>query len=210
MSSRRSTAVSPIPGPAAVVVPISAMQRLLLASLAAFSLVSLSACGHPWRVVRASGPPSALVGQTSIGVSFDWSRASLGGRSEAEWLATQPAEDQASYNEVRERLMGIFVDALSRELGGVTVQPSTGQEAVQLVVQPLVLEMGFYRFVMAMDSQLDSALVWGVGGQVTDEITVRTRVTANLTNPAIIGRMNDCATRTARLAAAFFRDAQRR
>ena len=50
--------------------------------------------------------------------------------------------------------------------------------------------------------------MWSVGGQATDEVTLQTRITANLYNPSILGRMNDAATRTARIAAQFWRRAQ--
>ena len=183
-------------------------RRYALSTVALLSFALLAGCAPPWRVIRQSGVPSPLRGQASIGVSFEWARASLGGRSEQDWLATQPPEDQASYMEVRNALMSTFVSELAQELPGVMVQPSTGQETVQLSVQPLLLEMGFYRVVIAQDSRLDSALVWSVGGQATDEVTLQTRITANLYNPSILGRMNDAATRTARIAAQFWRHAQ--
>lgn len=180
------------------------------ALLAAIALFVLTACGPPWKVVRQSGPPSALAGQTVIGVSFDWSRAILGGQPEQMWLAGQPPDDQAAYMEVRTALMQTFMLELTSQLSarGVTVVPSTGAEPVQLVVQPLMLEMGFYRFMVNMDSRLDSALVWQVGGQETDHIEIRTTQVANMQNAAILGRMNACALRSARLAAEFYRRAQ--
>jgi len=185
-------------------------QTRFLTFLAAASLFLLTACGPPWRVIRQSGPPSALAGQPVIGVSFDWSRAVLGGQPEQIWLAGQPPADQQSYMEVRNAIMQTFMMELSNQLQprGITVVPSTGAEPVQLVVMPLTLEMGFYRFVMAMDSRLDSALVWQVGGQETDQIEIRTTATANMANAAILGRMSHCATRSARLAADFYRRAQ--
>lgn len=185
-------------------------QTRFLALLAAASLFLLTACGPPWKVIRASGPPSALAGQTVIGVSFDWSRAMLGGQPEQVWLAGQPPNDQQSYMEVRNAIMQTFMMELTNQLAarGITVVPSTGAEPVQLVVQPLTLEMGFYRFVMSMDSQLDTALVWQVGGQETDQIQLHTTATANMANASILERMGTCATRSARLAADFYRRAQ--
>lgn len=173
-------------------------------------LFLLTACGPPWRVVRQSGPPSALRGQTTIGVTFDWSRAMLGNQPEQVWLAGQPPADQQSYMEVRNSLMQAFVAELQSRLQarGVTVVASTGQEPVQLVVQPLVLEMGFYRFIVNRDSRLDSALVWQVGGQETDHIEVRTTAQATARNAQILTRMNQCAQRTAQLAAQFWDSVQ--
>jgi hypothetical protein len=178
--------------------------------LTLFVLAIAVGCGPPWRVVRQSGPPSALAGQTVIGVTFDWSRALLGGRPEEVWLAGQPPRDQQSYLEVRNAIMETFTLELQRQLqpSGITVVPATGQEAVVLSVQPLVLEMGFFRFMWNMDSRLDSALVFFVNGQETDHIEVRTSRHADLYNPAIMGRMTACARRTAQLAAEYVRQAR--
>jgi hypothetical protein len=167
-------------------------------------------CGPPWHVIRQSGPPSALAGQTTIGVTFDWSRVLLGGLPEQVWLANQPPNDQQSYMEVRNAIMESFTAELQRQLApsGITVVPTTGQEPVVLSVQPLLLEMGFYRVMVNRDSRLDSALVFYVGGQETDHIEVRTRRVANLANPTILGRMVHCAQNTAQLAAEFVRRAQ--
>lgn len=186
------------------------MTHRTLSILAALSFFLLTACGPPWRVIRESGPPSALAGQTLIGVSFDWSRALLGNQSEQAWLASQPPDDQASYMEVRNAIMQTYLLALQSQLAsrGITVVSSTGAEPVQLVVQPLRLEMGFYRFMVNMDSRLDSAFVFVVGGQEADNIEVRTTAVANMQNAAILGRMMTCAQRSAQLTTEFIRRAQ--
>jgi hypothetical protein len=179
-------------------------------ALSLLFFLALTACGPPWKVIRQSGPPSALAGQQLIGVSFDWSRAILGGQPEAQWLATQPPEDQQSYLEVRNAIMQTYINELASQPAGrgITVVAGSGQEPIQLIVQPLMLEMGFYRFMVNMDSRLDSALVFTMGGQETDHIEVHTTAESNMANAQIIGRLSQCALRTARLTAEFIRRAQ--
>jgi hypothetical protein len=184
-------------------------SRFLRFALVAIPLLLLAGCGPPWRVIRAS-MPSALRGQTLVGVSFDWSRASYGGQNEQTWLANQPPDDVQAYMEVKNAIMQTYMNELASQLGarGVQVVGSTGAEPVQLVVAPTTFQMGFYRFVMNQNSRLDAILAWSVGGQVLDEIEVRSEVAATMQDAAILGRMTQAAVRIARLSAEFYRRAQ--
>lgn len=173
----------------------------------AFSLYA-TACGPPWRVMRVSGPPSALSGMQSLGVTFDYSALIMGGMPEAQWLLTQPPEDQSSYLATRSLMETELLAALGSELAPMPVVRATGTESHMIVVRYTMLEMGAYRVVFAMDSRLDSTLAFGPSGTITDEIAVRTARVANLYNPSIDGRMSWCARRVAQLAAEYIRRAQ--
>lgn len=179
--------------------------RLLLGL--AFSLYA-TACGPPWRVMRTSGPPSALLGMQSLGVSFDYSALMMGGMPEAQWLLTQPPEDQGSYLAVRATMENEFLAELGTSLAPLPVVRATGTETHVIVVRYTMLEMGAYRVFFAMDSRLDSDLGFGPSGTITDEIAVRTSRVANLYNPSIDQRMNWCARRVAQLAAEYIRRAR--
>lgn len=167
-------------------------------------------CGPPWRVIRASGPPSALVGMSHVGVVFDYSMLMMGGMPEAQWLATQPPEEQASYLAVRASMEEHFLLELSSQLGreGMVVVRATGGEPHQIVVRYTRIEMGFYRFMVNMDSVLDSNLAFGPAGTISDEISIHLSRQANMANASIEERLGWCSARAAQLAAEYVRRAQ--
>lgn len=166
------------------------------------------ACGPPWRVMRVSGPPSALVGMSSLGVAFDDSMLTMGGMPAQAWLLSQPPEDQGSYLAVRAGMEEELLSELGSQLAPTPVVRATGAESHLLVVRFTLLEMGAYRVMFSMDSHLDAVLAFGPGGTVTDEIAVRTTRVANLYNPTIAGRMNWLARRVAQLGAEYVRRAR--
>lgn len=179
--------------------------RVLLPTIA---LLLLAGCGPPWRVVRQSGPPSALAGVQLIGVSFDWSRATVGGVPEGAYLGSLPPDEQANYMEVHNTIEAAYFSELQRQSAGVQIVPSTGAEPVQLVVQPLFLELGYYRVIVSRDSRLDVAAVFLVGGQPVDEIEVRAVRRASMRDPTVLNRMTDAAVVDAQLTAQFIRRAR--
>jgi hypothetical protein len=185
--------------------PIRLRTLAVLAALA-FAL----GCGPPWRVIRASGPPSALASASHVGVVFDYSMLVMGGLPEANWLATQPPDDQASYLAVRASMEEQFLLELSSRLAGegMVVVRGTGAEPHQLVVRYTRIEMGFYRFMVNRPSELDSDLAFGPAGTISDEISIRTSREANMANASIDERMDWCARRAAQLAAEYLRRAQ--
>jgi hypothetical protein len=176
--------------------------------LVAIALLLLAGCGPPWRVIRESGPPSALAGVQLIGVSFDWQRATVGGVPEAAYLANLPPDEQANYMEVHNAIEAAYFAELQRQAVGVQVVPSTGAEPVQLVVQPLFLELGYYRVIVSRDSRLDVAAVFLVGGQPVDEIEVTASRRASMRDPTVLNRMTDAAIVDAQLTARFIRTAR--
>ncbi|UJR81588.1 hypothetical protein [Sandaracinus amylolyticus] len=174
----------------------------------AIPLLLLAGCGPPWRVIRASGPPSALASASVIGVSFDWSRALVGGAPEQQYLAGLPADERSNYVEVRTAIEATYVLELQRQAAGVQVVASTGAEPIQLVVMPGFLELGFHRVLVARDSRLDMHLVFAMGGVVVDEIEIRSTRGADLRNPTVLNRMSECAALNAQLTAQFIRRAR--
>ena len=183
--------------------------RSLLVSLAVALSLALIGCGPPWRVRFASGPPSALATVQSIGVSLDYSQLMMGGQPEAQWLATQPPDDQASYVDARAATEQAFMEELAREMAPIPVQRMTGAESHVLVVSPTFLEMGFYRFIMNRPTEMRAILTFVMAQQPTDEIEVRATEDATAMQPAIITRMQRCGQYFARLTSRYVRDAQR-
>lgn len=175
------------------------------------SFVIAAGCA-PWKVIRESGPPSALKGAPRIEVAFDYSQASLGGMPEAAWIARQPPDEQAAYDEVKRGMDAAFIAAIARSAGVSVVPMAPGAppsaDAAQLTVQYTFIEQGKYAVVFRMDSQVDAILSWGRNGQVTDQIQIRQTVEATLTRPAILQRMSVAGDRIGELGARFFREAQ--
>lgn len=168
-------------------------------------------CGPPWRVIRTSGPPSAIAGATQVAVVFDYSMLLMGGRPESEWLATQPPDDQNAYLAVRQSMEEQFLLELTAELGreGIAVGRGSGAEPLVLFVRYTRIEMGFYRFMVNMPSILDTNLAFAPGGGVSDEISLHLQREATMRDASIDERLDWCARRAAQLTAEYVRRARR-
>lgn len=185
------------------------MRTLRPLSLVVIAL-TLIACGPPWKLIRASGPPSALATMASVGVSFDYGSLVMGGMSEAAWLSTQPEDDRSAYLSVRASMEDQLLLELASQLAadGISVHRASGAESHQIVVQYTRIEMGFYRFMVTLDSTLDTRFALGPTGTITDEIEVHTTREANLRNASIAERMDYCARRAAQILAQYIRRAR--
>jgi hypothetical protein len=165
-------------------------------------------CGPPWRVIKQSGPPSALADIQSLGVKFDYSRISLGGKSEQQFLASKSEEERAKFQEVKSTMDNAFLIGLRSRLPDLLVRQDTGQEDATLTVRYTMLEQGKYAVVFAMDTELAAHLAFARNGAVTDEIAVDTAVDATVTQPAILQRVKIAAERLADLGAQYVRQAR--
>jgi hypothetical protein len=76
------------------------------------------------------------------------------------------------------------------------------------VVRHTRIEMGFYRFMVRMDSTLDTDFAFGPTGTISDEITTHHTREASMRNASIAERMDYLAVRAAQLAAEYVRRAQ--
>lgn len=182
---------------------------LSLTAAAALTL-TLGACGAPWKILQQSGPPSALRGVQTLGVSFDYSRVSLGGQDEEAWLAGKSEEDRAKFQEVKDKADEGFMLRLPEVLGGVTVQPAGGADEVTLTVEYTMLEQGKYAVFYAAPTVLKANLVFAVGGQVVDKIFVQTSVDASVYRPSILQRIGVAGYNLANVAARYFKESQTR
>jgi hypothetical protein len=182
---------------------------LSLTVAAALSL-GLSACGAPWKVLQQSGPPSALRGVQTLGVSFDYSRVSLDGQDEESFLAGKSEEDRAKFEEVKDQADEGFMARLPEVLPGVHIQPAGGADEVTLTVQVTLLEQGKYAVFYAAPSVLKANLIFAVGGQVVDKIFVQTSVDATVYRPSILQRIGVAGYNLANAAARYFKESQTR
>jgi hypothetical protein len=155
-------------------------------------LISLfSGCGPAWKVIKVSGPPSALAGATDVAVAFDYSQMVVEGKPLADFMAAKTAED-AKYPETWANLTGKFEAAVLDGIKGSypTAHPLTaGPAAVTMVVTPHTFKMGkFIPFVMP-PTMIDASLVFQVNGQATDEISMMRSYPSSVTQPSVFNHI---------------------
>ena len=82
-----------------------------------------SACAH-YEVLRQSGPPSGLVGMTSMTINYDYSQIAISDKrmSEQQWLDTREKDEhRQTYLETKESANTGVVEGLGKKLGGVAL-----------------------------------------------------------------------------------------
>ena len=166
------------------------LSRLsLLGAVLAFA--SFTACGPPWKVVRMSGPPSALAGQTDVAVAFDYSRMYVEGRTELDWMTVKTAEDAnypSTWADLKGRFEASVVQGLRRQFPSAhAVQAGPGSPV--MVVEVHSFKLGkFIPFVMP-STVMEASLIFQVGGQATDEIALTRSYPASLTQPSVFNHI---------------------
>lgn len=164
-----------------------------------------SGCGPSWKVVRVSGPPSALTSVTDIAVAFDYSQMIVEGRNEKTWTDLKTAEDP-KYPETWADLKGRFENAV---LEGVRVQypgahpVAAGQGQAVMVIRPQTFQLGkFIPFVMP-PTVINSNIAFDVGGQITDEINITRSYPASVTQPSVFNHIGHVGQAIGRVGGAF-------
>ncbi len=175
--------------------------------LAVFMLAFTSmACAH-YEVLRQSGPPSALVGVTSISVNYDYSQIAISDKrmSEQQWLDTREKDEHRQiYLETKDSANVGFVEGMTKKMGGVTV--SVGEAPAGTVQATVVYEEweeGMYAGVVAWPSKITARVVFSKDGQVIDEIRIRTKEDASLYTPAPQQRLHTCGQRVGQYTAEY-------
>ena len=179
-----------------------------VARLAAGLLVAGAlGCGPPWTVVRQTGPASVYSTHQRVGIRFDWENLRLGGKTEQEWLATQPAGDQRDYVEMRESVIDHLMSGLRREFYriGIDAVPAEGNESFQLLVRPRRMQMGFYAVFVSEASELQASYTFQIGGQDVDRIDL-TETAAPAVSFRARERMEHCADDAARHVVQYFQE----
>jgi hypothetical protein len=161
----------------------------LLGAVLFFTL--FSGCGPAWKVVRVSGPPSALAGQTDVAIAFDYSQMYVEGRSEADWVTSKTNEDAkypTTWADLKARFEGAVVEGMRFQFPSAhPVQ--AGTNGVVMVVQVHSFRLGkFIPFVMP-PTVMEASLVFQVGGQATDEISMVRSYPASITQPSVFNHI---------------------
>ena len=151
----------------------------------------LSGCGPAWKVVRVSGPPSALAAANDVALSFDYTQMYVEGRTEADWVAAKTADD-AKYTTTWADLKGKFEAAVLQGLRNEYPQahPPTGNPGeVVMTVQVRSFKLGkFIPFVLP-PTVMDSEIIFSVNGQAGDEISLVRSYPASITQPSVFNHI---------------------
>ncbi|HLT36019.1 MAG TPA: hypothetical protein VK034_07030 [Enhygromyxa sp.] len=178
---------------------------LQLLAVLVFTLMS-TACFH-YEVLRQSGPPSALVGMTSLAVTYDYSQIAISDKrmSEQQWLDTREKDEhRQTYLETKESANVGVVEGLGNKMGGVPVGVGAAAAgAIQATVVYEEWEEGMYAGVFAWPSKITARIVFSKDGQVVDEIRVRTQENATLYTPAPQQRLHTCGKRVGEYTAEY-------
>ncbi|HEY3444864.1 MAG TPA: hypothetical protein VGK67_00815 [Myxococcales bacterium] len=161
--------------------------RLTLGLAALFSTLLLTGCGPSWKVLRASGPPSALAAAKDVAVAYDYSQMQVEGRPEQEWVATKTAQEPnypTTWTDLKAKFEGAVLEGLQKEYPSAhTAQ--VGVDSVVMVVQVQKFKMGkFIPFVLP-PTVIEASLIWQVGGQPTDEISLVRQFPSSIYNPSV-------------------------
>jgi hypothetical protein len=150
-------------------------------------VIATTGCFKTWTVIKSSGPPSALAGQTPIAVQFDTSHIVIGNKdqmTEQQWLdSREKDEHRANYTESVQNANAQFIEGLRQRSEGVEfVEGPAPAGSIQMTVSWIKWEEGMYAAVVAWASEATARVIFTRDGEVLDEIEVKTSEQAVLTN----------------------------
>lgn len=192
---------------------MSASTRLRHLALAV-ALLTATAAGTacaPYAIVQQSGPPSALQGVSQVAVRFDWSKVSVLGKTEQEYLSEKNAEEQADFAKIKLETDAAILQGLQDNGGGAQFSaagPDLDPNAPQVVVQYGYVQTGIFTPVYSLPSKVTTRFAWSRDGKVTDVIETNATIGASLTTPSDHQRMEMAGRNLGRAAGKFFVTAQ--
>ena len=183
------------------------LRHLALAlALTAAPLAGVAACS-PYAIVQQSGPPSALQGQTSMTVGFDWSQVQVLDKTEAAYLAEKSEEERADFAKIKQETDAAILQGLG-DRGGIALSPAAGDAPPDLVVQYVHVQTGIYTPVFSLPSKLSVRFAWQRDGKPTDIIDTSATIGASLTTPSDHQRMEMAGRQVGKAGARFMAEAQ--
>jgi sugar phosphate isomerase/epimerase len=138
-----------------------------------------------------------MVGKNGFAVMpIDFTGVRVGEKDEAGYLADKDADTQKAWNEDKASMNQKFSEELIEEAAeeGVTVVVGPGQQP--FVVWPKVtwMEPGFFTGFVNAPSEVDLTLkITSPDGAAIDEIHIHVEYAASMYDPAIGGRLRNCA-----------------
>jgi hypothetical protein len=153
-------------------------------------LLLLGGCSVPWKIVKESGPPSALTGAGAVAIQFDYSALLVEGMSQEAWVAQQKAKEpeyEKSWTDLKARLEEYYVQGFQDGWGTATrLAPGAAKPegTILVLVKVNTLDMGHYIPFATSRSQVTVNVVWDANGP-EDEIMVTGTDTPTLINASI-------------------------
>jgi hypothetical protein len=170
-------------------------------------------CSVPWKVVRESGPPSALAGAGAVAIQFDYAGLSVEGKSEADWVAQQKAKDaeyEKSWADLKARFESTYLEGFSDEWGAaarLADGASKPENTILVQVKVNSLEMAHYIPFSTAKSQVTVNVIWTAKGP-DDEIMVTGSDQPSLVNVSIFQHIGHIGDYLGKVSAKFLKTKQ--
>lgn len=178
----------------------------LFALLTLFVLgLLLASCGPRWSIVHEA-TPDPFLGKTTFALEpLHFEQLLVGGKSEGEYRSDKSPEQNASWDEDKQSMNGMYQQSVVDHGEGLQfVAPAAGV----FIVRPVVnfIEPGFYAAVARGDTSVNLTVqILSPDGQVLDEFTTSSRVAATMTNPSSGGRMRDAGADLGNVVAKYLK-----
>ena len=184
-------------------------RRLTVSAVGAMMTLSIG-CGPSFKVIRQSGPPSALSSIENVSVQFDYSKLYVGGESEAAWVKKKTEEDAdyaKTWEDLKNRLEAAFVTSFRGaagvgERGNLGDRTSAGEAA--LVVQVKEIAVGKYIPFYAPPTRANADAVFKVDGEATDGVVVGGASSHSLRRPSVFQHIEPVGSQMGNTAGRFF------
>lgn len=166
-------------------------RSLILGTL----LVGLVGCAHQqWQVVSQANP-NPLLGQKQFAVApLDFSKLTVGEKTEEGYLSEKNAEDKAGWAEAKAGLQEEFNKSVRVKGTESGLQLSLGETGAPFIIKPKVdfIEPGFYALVAAKPSQVKMTIsIVAPDGSTKDEILVENATGASMGNASAATRLRE-------------------
>lgn len=168
----------------------------------------LVGCGAPWKVVKVSGPPSALTGAGAVAIQFDYSTLLIEGMTQEAWVAQQKAEEpeyERSWNDLKARLEEHYVQGFQSGWGTATLlAPATPKPkgTVLVLVKVNKLQMRRYNPIVTSRSYVTVNVIWDAEGPA-DEIVITGSDTSTPINASIFQHVGHIGEYLGKVSAQF-------
>jgi hypothetical protein len=170
------------------------MRPTLLTSLA--PVLALAAGCVPYVVAQSAPPPLASY-RSFIVEPMHFEQLSIGGKSEAEYLANKNPSSRASWEGDKQAVAQEFLASMMASAGALQIGPAVQQPGPgTLIVRPFCqfIEPGHYNGFFNLDTQVRvMAQILDPSGQVLDQVELDASSAARLDNPSSGGRMREAA-----------------
>ena len=187
------------------------VMSLLMLVMVAGSLGT--GCSVPWKVVRESGPPSALAGASAVAVQFDYASLSVEGKSEADWVAQQKAKEadyDKTWGDLKARFESTYLAGFS-DVWGAAARLADGaakpENTILVQVKVNSLEMAHYIPFSTAKSQVTINVVWTAKAP-DDEIMITGSDQPSLINVSIFQHVGHIGDYLGKVSAKFLQSKQ--